>query len=181
MWGAHAVIDLLVIERKWKVVLIMSSMYFLFDTCGTLSFIPEKKLIEIHNIDGLVQERSNSSALGMELRLSCTNPSTWYVIMWHYQFAIYTCYSHIDGLVQDFTNYSQCWKFPHVCQSKADNFGGGPGTFCWFFFNLMFMIWDSSHEGLQLFDWVSNTDYSVLGINIQYATIYLSINVHLCI
>ena len=26
-------------------------------------------------IDGLVQERHNSSALAMELRLSCTNPS----------------------------------------------------------------------------------------------------------
>ena len=26
-------------------------------------------------IDGLVQERRNSSALAMELRLSCTNPS----------------------------------------------------------------------------------------------------------
>ena len=24
----------------------------------------------------------------------------------------------------------QCWKFPQVCQSEADNFGGGPGTFC---------------------------------------------------
>ena len=28
-------------------------------------------------IDGLVQERRNSSALAMELRLSCTNPSRW--------------------------------------------------------------------------------------------------------
>ena len=27
------------------------------------------------NIDGLVQERRNSSALAMELRLSCINPS----------------------------------------------------------------------------------------------------------
>ena len=26
--------------------------------------------------------------------------------------------------------YSQCWKFPQVRQSEADNFGGGPGTFC---------------------------------------------------
>ena len=24
----------------------------------------------------------------------------------------------------------QCWKFPQVRQSEADNFGGGPGTFC---------------------------------------------------
>ena len=28
-----------------------------------------------YHIDGLVQERRNSSALAMELRLSCTNPS----------------------------------------------------------------------------------------------------------
>ena len=28
-----------------------------------------------HYIDGLVQERCNSSALEMELRISCTNPS----------------------------------------------------------------------------------------------------------
>ena len=30
-----------------------------------------------YDIDGLVQERRNSSALAMELRLSCTNPSVW--------------------------------------------------------------------------------------------------------
>ena len=33
----------------------------------------------ISYIDGLVQERRNSSALAMELRLSCINPWTWYV------------------------------------------------------------------------------------------------------
>ena len=31
--------------------------------------------ITLNDIDGLVQERRNSSALAMELRLSCTNPS----------------------------------------------------------------------------------------------------------
>ena len=36
--------------------------------------------LNIHlHIDGLVQGRRNSSALAMELRLSCTNPSIWYV------------------------------------------------------------------------------------------------------
>ena len=45
----------------------------------------------------------------------------------------------------------QCWKFPQVRQSEADNFGGGPETFCWFFFNVMFMIWDSRHKDFQLF------------------------------
>ena len=49
---------------------------------------------------------------------------------------------------------TQCWKFPQVHWSEADNFGGGLGTFCWFFFNFMFMIWDSRHEDLQLF-WLS--------------------------
>ena len=33
-------------------------------------------------------------------------------------------------------HYRQCWKFPQVRRSEADNFGGGPGTFCWFFLNL---------------------------------------------
>ena len=30
---------------------------------------------QVHDIDGLVQKRRNSSALAVELRLSCTNPS----------------------------------------------------------------------------------------------------------
>ena len=30
----------------------------------------------LHNTNGLVQERCNSSALAMELRLACTNLST---------------------------------------------------------------------------------------------------------
>ena len=32
------------------------------------------------HIDGLVPEWRNSSALAMELRLSCINPSIWYII-----------------------------------------------------------------------------------------------------
>ena len=41
----------------------------------------ESKIVDIlsslpyAHIEGLVQERRNSSALAMELRLSCTNPS----------------------------------------------------------------------------------------------------------
>ena len=35
------------------------------------------------DINGLVQERRNSSALAMELRLSCTNASTWHWL-WGY-------------------------------------------------------------------------------------------------
>ena len=36
-------------------------------------------------IDRLVQERRNSSALAMELRLSCINPSTWYLMIIYLQ------------------------------------------------------------------------------------------------
>ena len=42
----------------------------------------ETRMIEDH-VDGLVQERRNSSALAMELRLSCTSPSIWYLEL-HY-------------------------------------------------------------------------------------------------
>ena len=34
------------------------------------------------DIDGLAQERNNSSALAMELRLSCTDPLIWYKFPW---------------------------------------------------------------------------------------------------
>ena len=32
-------------------------------------------------IDGLVKEKRNTSTLALELRLSCTTPSTWYWIL----------------------------------------------------------------------------------------------------
>ena len=41
-------------------------------------FSLELYIVYLH-LDALVQERRNSSALAMELRLSCTNPSTWSV------------------------------------------------------------------------------------------------------
>ena len=34
-----------------------------------------------HELDELVQERRNSSALAMELRLSCTNPSNYGIVI----------------------------------------------------------------------------------------------------
>ena len=40
----------------------------LYDPCGSV-------WCRRHQIDGLVQERRNSSALAMDLRLSCINPS----------------------------------------------------------------------------------------------------------
>ena len=56
--------------------------------------------------------------------------------------------------IHPYSSSGQCWKFPQVRRSEAGNFGGGLGTFCWFFFNFMFMIWYSRHEDLQLF-WLS--------------------------
>ena len=53
----------------------------------------------------------------------------------------------------------QCWKLSQVRQSEANNFGGGPGTFGWFFFNFVLMIWDSRHDDLQLF-WLSFNHWS---------------------
>ena len=38
--------------------------------------LPEQ-ILTYHQLDGLVQERRNSSVLAMELRLSCINPSNW--------------------------------------------------------------------------------------------------------
>ena len=42
------------------------------------------------DFDGFVQERCNSSALAMELRLSCTNPSIIWTILWHHFFIYYS-------------------------------------------------------------------------------------------
>ena len=42
-------------------------------------------MTEAEHIDGLVQENRNSSALAMELRLSCTKPLSWVTIhKWHH-------------------------------------------------------------------------------------------------
>ena len=43
----------------------------------------------------------------------------------------------------------QCSKLLPVRQPKADNFGGGPGTFLKLFFNFMSMIWAPFVQGIQ--------------------------------
>ena len=45
-------------------------------SCALLRF-DKSPFAPWYNIDGLVQERRNSSALALEVRLSCTNPSIW--------------------------------------------------------------------------------------------------------
>ena len=37
---------------------------------------------KVSDLDGLVWERRNPSALAMELRLSCTNPLIWTLVLW---------------------------------------------------------------------------------------------------
>ena len=75
-----------------------------------------------YNFDGLVQERHNSSALAMELRLSCTNPSIWstdepYRLLMNPvitqlispvigMYFLGIAVVHIDGLAQDCSNSS---------------------------------------------------------------------------
>ena len=61
----------------------------------------------LRNIDGLVQERRNSSTLAMKLHLSCTNPSICYICMVCIYFAKQDLYSlgrklsyHIDKISQ---------------------------------------------------------------------------------
>ena len=46
--------------------------------CGNYSACHRTGYVGTSHIDGLAQERRNSSALAMELRLSCTNPSIYH-------------------------------------------------------------------------------------------------------
>ena len=76
----------------------------------------------------------------------------------------------IDGLMQDCS--IQCWKFPQVRQSEADNFGGGPGTFYWFFsvlcwwFEIQAMrtynFFDLSFKHWQYLQCISSGDTAIL-------------------
>ena len=60
-----------------------------------------------------------AKAITLQHTCNSTEPSTFHIIV---------------------LQYTQCWKFPQVRQSEADNFEGGPGTFCWFFFQ--FYVYD---------------------------------------
>ena len=60
--------------------------------CNAITFPENGSYVQpLSPIDGLVQERRNSSALAMELRLSCTNPSIW-------QRKILTSNDQIEGI-----------------------------------------------------------------------------------
>ena len=75
LWG-----ESLVIRRIPHKGLVMWSFDAFFPTLGKLlnsQFVSDLKWHDAH-LNGLVQESCNSSALAMELHLSCTNPSRWY-------------------------------------------------------------------------------------------------------
>ena len=63
--------------------------------------------------------------------------------------------------VQRCWQHKQCWKFPQVRQSEADNFGGGLGTFCWFFLNFMLWFQIQGMRTYNFLDWVSNTEHKI--------------------
>ena len=63
------------------------------------------------HIDELVQERCNSSAIAMELHLSCTNRSIWYTnLLWHDE-ALYLIIPHMIPSCYDTIQYS---TLPHT-------------------------------------------------------------------
>ena len=78
--------------------------------------------ISQNDIDGLVQERPNSSALAMELRLSCTNLSICHAVVIA---CLYTdLFSIIDlldsnrmGFIIVNTNYGRIWSLADRCGS----------------------------------------------------------------
>ena len=66
------------------------------------------------HFDGLVQERRNSSALAMELHLSCTNPSIC-TLSWMQWFMtiLYLLLISLQFNICDFQNHYQRWSIIH--------------------------------------------------------------------
>ena len=62
------------------------------------------------HIDGLMQERRNSSPLAMELRLSCINPLIWNHLKLSIQFIIQFKNS-TELFVQQFVSAAHHWPF----------------------------------------------------------------------
>ena len=66
---------------EWTSQCILAFPYFNINNCNSScrwSKGPTVRIVDARfNIDGLVQERRNSSVLAMQLRLSCIDPSKW--------------------------------------------------------------------------------------------------------
>ena len=77
-----------------------------------------------HYISGLVQERCNSNALAMELRLSCVNPLTWanadpdlcpYIVSLGHNELITT-----ETLINHVKHYTSWWRSTEGTRASAD-------------------------------------------------------------
>ena len=85
----------------------------------------------------LVQERCNSSALVMELRLSCTNPSIWWIYLQDQHSAPEFCLTFVDFLSY-FVYYLKCpsWLvLLHIIFEKIDTL-----VMWWLYFLIRFFI-----------------------------------------
>ena len=77
---------------------------------------------------------------------------------------------------------TQCWKFPQVPQSKADNFGGGPGTFCWCFSLILCLRFEiQGMRTYNFFDWVSNTGTDFSSFETDIDPLIVSLVQYVCV
>ena len=100
-------------------------LWFIWDSCGWFTHIKAASLAHcllcawryvLDYIDGLVQERRNSSALAMELRLSCTNPSIWTC----YSCTLYSTHSWLQRYISlALFHWPDCWGWQSFWHSSA--------------------------------------------------------------
>ena len=87
--------------EKWFII--MSALIMWYSVLDKLLAFPNK-----NDIDGLVQERRNSSALTMVLNISCTNPSIWTACL------EYNCYINLYTPFTFYNTYHLFLLSPHV-------------------------------------------------------------------
>ena len=75
---------------------------------SSFSFYQRFWLTNLDQVNGLLQERRNSIANALELRLSCTNPSSW-------------CYSKRLPRSHEISQHFKCLQFLPFCQFYLSN------------------------------------------------------------
>ena len=97
-------------------------------------FGPGSGMLREYNIDGLVQERRNSSALAMDLCLSCTDPSIWsyvfFALTHRYDAGMYMpdAYFMLTGQKHIFFNSSMKYVIIRTWQTRIWNMISSPAT-----------------------------------------------------
>ena len=100
------------------------------EKCGTV-WIWWLSAADMHHGDGLVQERRNSIANALELRLSCTNPSMvacnnslslwrrWYFNVWPGRYCDIQSQKHTFHSTAQLSllEIRQFWLFHHICKN----------------------------------------------------------------